>query len=108
LDRTNSSLAGSAGSSVFQHISPKKRQAAMSAADRQVVGCPDPDAVVMRREWMRSRVAILRRSSILAMGWFSSIARGHVLQGGMITRTLRIKKTRLVSPAGKMDAAIRG
>jgi hypothetical protein len=29
-------------------------------------------------------------------------------KAGMIARTLRIKKMRPVSPAGKMDAAIRG
>jgi hypothetical protein len=77
-------LAGSFGSFVFQRISRKKRQAARSAAERQVVGCPEPDAVVIRREWMRRRVAISRRCSVLAMGRIPHRRRDLSIERGMI------------------------
>ena len=39
----------------------------ISAADRQVVGCPDPAAVVMRSEWILSLSAIVFSCSWLAI-----------------------------------------
>jgi hypothetical protein len=39
----------------------------ISAADRQVLGCPEPAAVVIRNEWILSFSAINRSCSALGM-----------------------------------------
>ena len=44
-------------------ISAKKSVATISAADKQVVGCPLPASLVERTQSMRSLVAMLRRES---------------------------------------------
>ena len=64
LEKMTSSLPQSSGSAGLNLISPKKRQATISAIERQVVGCPEPAVVVIRREWMRSLVAIFSRASM--------------------------------------------
>ena len=70
LERTNSSS---------WPMTAKNKTLTISAADRQVVGWPEPAAVVMRREWILSLSAIFRNGSLGAMRPPSGVRslRGH-------------------------------
>ena len=50
LESTNLSFPGFAGSCTSKFITEKNRQAMISAADIELVGCPLPAAVVARIE----------------------------------------------------------
>src|SRR5579862_9956118 len=66
FESTKRSLASELGLATSNFMAGKKTPAMRSAAERHEVGWPEPAAVVMRKEWMRSRRAFSRSCSRLA------------------------------------------
>src|SRR5579862_815088 len=66
FESTKRSLASELGLATSNFMAGKKTPAMRSAAERHEVGWPEPAAVVMRKEWMRSRLAFSRSCSRLA------------------------------------------
>ncbi len=61
----------------------KNSTEAISAMDRQVVGWPDPEAVVMRREWARNRLAMPARASAEMFEVMEQASWGIVREGSL-------------------------